>query len=300
MARRFISDEPSPFYPPRARWYAAIFYLGNAFRRRSALDRLGLPPEVRLGRLVAGFLVPGLAVYLRGPRLRGQAAMSACAALLLIYVLWLGYPVANMAYGLLLSLHVSGFTYYCQPLLGKEPLRLRLTVTVLVLLAMLLVLYWPARELIQQHLVSPLRVNGRVIIVQRFWPAPVLQRGDWIAYSLLADEQGEVHNGGAVWVHGGAGFGPVLAVGGDDVVFSANGFLVHGVLHTNLPYMPVSGEWLVPEKHWFIWPNLAISGHGNIGADRITAAMMQLANVSPEQYLGRPLSRWVWRQQVLP
>ena len=79
-----------------------IFRLGDVLRRRLALDRLRMPKTMTAGELIAGFFVPGLAVYFRGPQLWGRAALLASAALLLVYVIWLGYPAANMALGLLI------------------------------------------------------------------------------------------------------------------------------------------------------------------------------------------------------
>jgi hypothetical protein len=64
--------------------------------------------------------------------------------------------------------------------------------------------------------------------------------------------------------------------------------------------MPVSGMVIVPGNHWFIWPDLAISGHGNIGEAAITDAMLRMADVSEEQFVGKPFKRWFWRQQFLP
>ena len=106
-----MPDEASPFYPPRARWFTGYHYFGSLIRRRLALDRLRMRPESKLTQLVAGFLVPGLAVYFRGPRLWGQFALSACALLLAVYLVWLGQPLANLAFGLLLSTHATGFVY---------------------------------------------------------------------------------------------------------------------------------------------------------------------------------------------
>jgi hypothetical protein len=253
-----------------------------------------------VGELVLGFFVPGLAVYFRGPQLWGRAALLASATLLLVYVVWLGYPAANMAFGMMISLHTSGFVHYCKPLMNEENFRSRITFTLLTLVALLLVIYWPAQALVQNHLLTPLSMNGKVFVVQRAFPSHAVQRGDCVAYSLPETSEGEAHNGGAVWFHGGAGLGPILAMAGDHVVFSGDGFSVNGVSHPGLPHMPQAGEWIVPEKHWFIWPNLAISGHGNVGEQRISETMLELADVSSTQYLGQPFHRWFGRKQTLP
>jgi len=301
VGRKFTPESPSPFYPPRARWYSAFFYLGNAVRRRLALDRLTLPREILVSGLVMGFLVPGLAVVLRGPRIWGRAAMMASALLAMFYIVWLGYPAGNFAFGLLLSVHSTGFVYYCNPLLAREPFHSRIGFTILVLLGMMLLLYWPARSFVQNHFFTPLRMHGQVVVVQRFLPKRAVQRGDWVAYSPDENDVGENYHGGTVWLRSGLCFAPVLAVAGDTVTFSTNGFAINdGISHTNLSYMPTSGQVVVPEKHWFIWPNLDISGHGDVGAGRITSALMGLADVSETNFYGRPFNQWFWRKQTLP
>jgi hypothetical protein len=301
VGREFTPEEPSPFYPPRARWYSPVFYLGNAIRRRLSLDRLRLPRELKTFDLIAGFLVPALAVVLRGPRIWGRAAAAASVFLAAVYIAWLGYPAANFAFGLLLSLHSTGFVYYCNPLLRDEPFHSRIGFTLLVLLGMMLLLYWPARSFVQGRFFTPLRLNGHVVVVQRFMPKKTILRGDWIAYRPDAEAVGNNYHGGTVWLRSGLCLAPVLAVAGDHVAFSTNGFFyVNGVAHTNQPYMPSGVELDVPEKHWFIWPNLGISGHGDVGAARVTTALMGLANVPEENYYGRPFDRWLWRKQTLP
>jgi hypothetical protein len=300
MARPHIPDEASAYYPPRARWYSVIFNLGNGLRRRLALDRLRLPREMKIGGLVAGFFVPGLAVWLRGPRHWGIAALAGCAAMILFFIAWFGSSAANLAFGLLISLHCTGFVYYCSPLLAGESFRGRLGFTFLVLLAMGLLVYMPARNFIQGHWFTPLRVHGHVIVVQRNSDTRHIQRGDWVAYNFDENAIGENYHGGMVQLRGGMSLGPVLALPGDVVTFTNNCFLVNGESHTNLPHMPSSGEFTVAENHWFIWPNLGISGYGDVGEARIGGALMGLANVPETNFFGKPLHRWFWRKQTLP
>jgi hypothetical protein len=294
VARLNTQEDASPYYPPRARWYRLLFYLGAAVRRRLALDRIHLPQEMTLGGLVAGFLVPGLAVHIRGPRLWGKAALISCGLLFLLFIAWFGYPAGNFAFGLLLSIHATGFVYYCSPLLQHEQLRSRLFFTLLALMAIGLLIYLPIRNVILQHWLVPLRLNGRVVVVQRQFPASAIQHGDWIAYRLSGS------GGGGIWVRSGMGLGPVLAMAGDRVEFSTNAFTVNGVAQPRLPHMPDSGAVTVPGKNWFVWPNFDISGgHGNVVENNISAAMLQMATVSQAQFVGKPFKRWLWRRQVL-
>jgi hypothetical protein len=132
---------------------------------------------------------------------------------------------------------------------------------------------------------KPVRFSGSV------------QRGDRLLYSIGGNET--YHGHGGVWVQPGFGWGPVLAVAGDTIRFSTNAFFINGQEQPRLPHMPTTGEVLVPEKHWFIWPELDISGHGNVGEANISAIMLQMATVSQEQFIGKPFKRWLWRRQIL-
>lgn len=302
MARTYIPEEPSPYYPPRARWYSPVLDIGNAVRRRLALERLAfsLPDEARISHLIAGFLVPGLAVYFRGPQLWGKVAMASSALLALVFIVWLGYPVANLAFGLMISLHTTGFVYYCGPLLRDETVFRRLVFTFLVLIGIGFALYLPARNFIQNHWVTPFRLYGHVVVAQRSFQARQIVRGDWVAYTFNEEATGANYHGGVVQLQSGMNLGPVLGVAGDQVVFSTNSFSVNGVSHPRLAHMPASGELVVPEKHWFIWPNLDISGYGDVGEARVSGALMGLSDVDRSQFFGKPLQHWFWRKQVLP
>jgi hypothetical protein len=89
-------------------------------------------------------------------------------------------------------------------------------------------------------------------------------------------------------------------VADDRVMFSNACYFVNGIGHTNLPHMPTEGSLTVAEKHWFVWPNLAISGHGDVGEARLSEALMGLSDVSQSNFLGTPFKHWLWRRQTLP
>jgi hypothetical protein len=262
VGRKFIPDDASPFYPPRARWYSVFLYFGHAIVRRFPLERLTLPREMKIGELAAGFLIPGLAVWLRGPRQWGRAALAGSAALLLIFIIWLGYPAANAAFGLMISLHASGFVYYCSPLMAGENLRSRLAFTILVLLALGLGFYLPIQHAVQTHWLMPLRNGNQVIIVAARGRPDGLKQGDWAAFTT---EKGIV-------------FGPVVGLGGNRV-----------------------NSITVPEDHWLIREQIArryyhdlpfVSFHSDV--------VEQLTVVSRQEFAGTPLHHWFWRKQTLP
>jgi hypothetical protein len=116
-------------------------------------------------------------------------------------------------------------------------------------------------------------------------------------YSLAGSASGDAHGGGAVQVESGFGYGPVLATAGDRVEFSTNSFSVNGVTRPLLRYMPTAGEVVVPEKHWFVWPELAISINRNVGDAAISDVMLKLAVVPESRFIGRPFKHWFGRRQ---
>jgi len=252
----------SPFYPPRARWYSSFIYLGNTLRRRLALDRLTLPREMKTGELVAGFFVPGAAVWLRGPKLWGRAALAGSGGLILFFIVWLGYPAANLAFGLLISIHATGFVYYCNPLMAGGPFRFRLAFTILVLLAIGLGYYLPIQHAIQTHWLMPLRNGNQVIIVSVRGEPASLKHGDWAAFAT----------------DNGVLFGPIVGLGGDQVDSIS-----------------------VPENHWLIHTELARRYyHEGIPVNYHSDIVGQLTIVSRDEFVGKPFKRWFWRKQILP
>jgi hypothetical protein len=263
----------SPYYPRRARWYARIFYFGGAIHRGLTLDRICLPKEITIGGLIGGILIPGLAVYLRGPRLWGKAAMAGCALLSAIFIVWLGYPAANLAFGLMLSIHTTGLVYYCGPGLVNKPFRFRILFTIGTMLVLGSLFYAPLRSTIQHHWLMPLRVGDRVIVVSVRTTPDSLKVGDWAAFRSSAA-------GGEIRQEGGLVFGPVIGLGGDHV-----------------------GSVDVPEKHWLIRAEfIRYYRHEGFATWNNATEQMTIVPtiVSREEFVGRPFKRWFFRKQTLP
>ena len=282
----------SSYYPPRARWNSRLLLMAGGVHRHLALDRLRMPSGVPFSRVVASLLVPGLGFYLRGLRLWGKAAMGFCAFLALIFIVGLGSAVGNVAFGLLLSTHVTSVIYVLEPWLAGEKFRTRLLFSAGVLAALAGFVYLPGRNLIQEEWLMPLQVKGRVVIVQRLAHPRAVPRGAWIAYSIEGSGQN------AVYLQSGFGLGPVLALAGDQVRFTKSAFEVNGVPQPRLDNMPQVGEWVVPEKHWFVWPEVAMSGHGNVPSEGIAATLLRVGTITEAQFVGRPFKRWFGRRQL--
>lgn len=296
MASSQPHPELSPYYPPRARWYGSAFYWGHRLFARLGMKEIPLPEDITLGGLLGGFFVPGLAVYFRKPGWLGKGALLLCGLYLAVFIIWLGYPVAGLAFGALLSTHTSGFVYYCTPLL-EGSLSSRLLCTVLIMVALGLLVYLPAREALEDYALMPLVVNGNVVVVKRDSPRNV-HRGDNVAYNLLEQFSANRSEDTAVRVDAGVCFGPVLAMPGDKIEFFAHTFTVNGIVQHHLVSMPTSGHLVVPEKHWFIWPDLGINEYRGAREVDIAVTLRQLALVSEEQLIGKPFQKWFWRRQI--
>jgi len=282
----------SSYYPPRARWYSPLLHWVGELRRHLALDRIRLPTGVPFCRAVVSLVVPGSGFYLRGSRTWGLAAMGFSALMALVFIVGLGYPVGNLAFGLLISTHVSSVLYLFEPWLAGERFRVRLLFSFVMLVLLGALVYLPVRNLIQEHLLMPLRVNGRVVIVHRLASPSSLRRGAWIAYAIYDS------GGRGLYVQDGFGLGPVLALPGDRVRITKSALEVNGVPQPLLPYMPQVGEWVMPPKHWFVWPEVAITGHGNTTTNAISATLLQMGTITEDRFVGRPFKRWFGRRQL--
>jgi hypothetical protein len=205
-----------------------------------------------------------------------------------VFLVALGHGAANIAFGLAVSIHAMGVTLLLEPWLAPSRFRVRLLWSLAILAALGWLLYLPCRNYIDTHWFTPLRVNGQVVIVGKRSGPGNLQRGDWIAYSL--QEVG--------YARAGLGLGPVLALAGDEVRFTPTALRINGVPQPRLPHMPDSGVVVVPEKHWFVWPEFDISGHGYLGEPAaISQAILQSAMISEAHFVGKPFKRWFWHRQ---
>jgi hypothetical protein len=236
-------------------------------------------------------VIPGFGFYVRAPRVWGRLALGISALLFLVVVGWFGYDGANLAFGLLAAIHASGLAYLFDPLFIEERFRARVAFALAMLLAVGGLIYMPLRNFVQKHWFFPVRVNDQVLVVRRGTSAG-LQRGERIAYQFEG-----VGDHGLV-VRGGFGVGPVLASPGDQLRFTPSTFEVNGNPQPRLSLMPESGELVIPQKRWFVWPEFAISGHGHTAESVLSASILSLGVISEQQVLGKPCRYWLWRRQL--
>jgi hypothetical protein len=295
-AMALARQKPSPYYPPRARWYSPALGAFDGVRRTLALDRLkvNLGPDIDLIQLVAGFFVPGLAFYFRLPGLIGKVALVWTAFLLMMFFLFLGSGWDNLVFGLLLSVHVSGFVLYCTPLLGPSAWN-RLLFTLAMLVTIRLIVYSSAQAVMENYVATPLQWKDEAVIVGPIYSMNSIHVGDNIAYNYSSGFAYESET----YLRDGAGFAPVLAMPGDRVTFDANSYSVNGVPHPRLEYMPQNGMCVVPEKEWFVWPVVGIQERRYEGESRLTSLLMGMALVREDQIIGKPFNRWFWWSQKI-
>ncbi len=299
MARPNIESVHPEYYPPRARWYRRFFDPWSKLRREFHLGRIRLPAAFSFSEFVLSLLLPGYVFFLKGRRHLGWAFLGVYCLAAMIFVIAFGYQLGSFGFGLMISAHASSIIFL-EGCWLREDCRfgLRLVLAVVTLLAVWQACYSPLLGL-AQRCVMPLSVRGNVVIMQRLSAPRNVKCGDWVMYSLQSHSLGDAHReGGAVWIQAGLGLGPVLALAGDRVEFSEHAFTVNGVAKPRRPHMPASGGLVVPEKHWFVWPEFDISGHGNASEANLSAIMLQMSTVSEVEYIGKPFKHWFWRRQI--
>ncbi len=287
----------SAYYPPRARWYTTFFFsLGQRLRRRFGLDRLHLAGEVTWSGLILSLLLPGFSFFLSGRRLIGWVVLPAYFLTVLVFVAALGFTAGSIAYGLMISLHATSIAYLEGHWLRDSSFGLRLGLALCTLIALWALVYAPGVNFAEKHWLFPVRVGERVLIVRRGVAPAALKRGDWVAYRIHADNSWD-ESRARVYLQTGLAIDPVLGLPGDFVRFGAEDVVVAGQSFPRAAYMPTTGELEVPEKVWFIWPNLDITVRGGVAPANISAALQRVALVTQTNIIGRPARHWFGRRQ---
>jgi hypothetical protein len=262
-------------------------------QRELHLDKVHLPVGFTVRQFFLSLILPGYAFFVNGRRTLGRAFVGIYILSTALFIVALGYQLGSLGYGLMVSAHASSVVFLEGYWLRSQVrLVLRLALAIITLLVVWQAVYSPITSYVNAHLIMPLRVRGNIVIFQRLTTPSHIQRGDWIMYSIRS-----IPTHGLI-LQDGFGWGPVLAEAGDAVVFSTNSFSVNGVEHPRLPHMPVKGGLVVSEKHWFVWPELAIR-QGNVSEEFLSALLLQLATVSEAEFVGKPFKHWFLRKQQI-
>jgi hypothetical protein len=287
-----LKDENLSYYPRRARWYSRIISAaGRPIRRRVLWRPSG---ELALRHVVLGVALPGYSFFILGRRLVAWPCLAGWLLAAVLFIAALGFPLGSLAYGVLISLHSASVVFLEGVWLTEARFRSRLALAFLTLLAVWGLMYEPILSYAERHWLMPLDMGNHVLIVWRGVPLQSIHRGDWLAYHIVGDR---VWAEDGVYLNSGIGVDPVLALPGDRVRFTRDAAFVNDKALPRAPHMPADGELVVPEKVWFIWPSLDISGHGRAAEPQVSAAMQRIAMVSQERIIGRPFPQWFGRRQ---
>ena len=299
------SEPVSPYYPPRSTFFRR---LGNAVRatsRRLRVVQEFLPANLTLRQLLLGMAVPGYSYRLDRLYLPAYLVLAGWVLGLLVFLLLqvapprqsLGFQMdpAYLALGLAISLHATGANYLVARAWHLAELRPRILTAILVTAILIFGVYFPLWGWVQHHWFMPVDIRGVRLVVNPSTSAGSVRRGQTVLYRITGSYAG------GVLVQAGLGLQPVLGLPGDRVVFGEKIFEVAGVRQPRLPDMPASGELVVPEKHWFIWPVLDTGGHGagEFAAQR-QAMFLKLAVVDQAAFVGQAFERWLFWKQAIP
>ena len=178
------TDDVSPYYPPRARWYGGLFYIAYAFRRALHLERVHLPTGISPFQVLLSLVVPGAAFVARGRRMWGLTVLGIYVISLLIFVIALGHPTASFAFGLLVSAHAIGVFYLELLWMRNQSSPSKIVAALATLVGVWVVVYLPLMTVAERHWFKPLRAGDQVMIVSpRVNPAS-LRRGQWTAITI--------------------------------------------------------------------------------------------------------------------
>ncbi len=287
------SPEASQYYPPRERWYGRFWYPWHFLKQKLRLGVVTDGFELPYYKLLLGMIVPGLSWVWYGRRIFGLVTFASYCLIAIAFLIWIGYPAGTISLAILMSIHTSSILYMNRRLTPGEELGKRIIWTLVVFALVSLLVYQPLRRQMERHWFRPLVIGERVLVVKTSVSPSLIKRGDWVAYQINGSRRDQA------WIQAGYGIGKVLAIAGDKISFQANGFSINGTLQPRRDYMPAKGDLVVADGSWFIWPDVTISGHGNVGAYVTENAMTDLATVPQSNFIGVLFHHWWWRRQNL-
>ena len=257
-------------------------------RRILRLERFALPFQP--GSIVLSILVPGFVFRVYDLGLVSNLAMAGYALALLSFFIWLGYFAAAACFTFMLSLHLISILFLIRRLAPDLGIQFRVFAAFVLLGGLNVFGYLQARSLLS-NVIFPLKRPEGVVVVNTLSSSRDVRRGDWISYKV------EAHSGAGFRVEEGYGIARVLGVSGDRITFSPNNMTINGTTHSREATMSRTGEWVVPENNWFIWPTFAINRWGPMEA-QTAEGFRSNAFLTKSQFFGKPFKRWFGRRQL--
>jgi hypothetical protein len=284
----------SDYYPPRAGWLSYLRsarYKGRvAFRQTLGLEQLNI--RLRMRDVLLSIAVPGYALKAHQIQFVGPAIAAVYVACLAGFIATLAQPMADVFFGLMIALHATSIYFLLRQMIPTWTFRGKLFTSLMIIPAIWALMYQPAARQLQR-IVAPFRVGDRAFVVHVSASPVGIMREDPIAFRMKA------FGGDGVYIPAGFGLGRVRGMAGDTIRFTPSHLEVNGKTFPRHEMMPLRGEHVVPEKHWFIWPDFAMQQRGRVDAARLDQILAEMAMVSENDFMGRVFERWFWRDQKI-
>ena len=303
-------DDPSPFLPPRKRWYSGVFSLGYRWQVKSGLDRaweklvnfsllgsaFAASAGVNLLHLVLAMVVPAYGFFYCRRAWLGANVLTGYAIAALWFFIRIGHADTNIPIMAMLGLHVAGFRFILSSVTPRPPPATLLVLTIGAYLIILLGIYRPMGKLVRAYVVLPLDFNQRIVLVNPRAREADIRQGDWVAYQF------DGFSTAGLQVQAGTDMEQALAASGDRMRFGPDYCVLNEtrVFQATKSGMPKEGEFVVPENHLFIWPSVADSIIGSSQQDspiRKRFPLEQLAFIPHERIKGRAYESWFGLKQ---
>ena len=281
----------STYYPPRSRVPSVALNAWFGLRRVMRLEKINTPGGISPLRVLLSLVVPGFSFVATGRTLLGWIITAAWATSVIVFVMSIGHTAANLIFGLMISAHAISILWLLRLWVDSPPLWLKLAMAGTSVALLGGFLYWPCLQYMEEHWFMPLNTRAGITVVQRTVTPENVQVGDVIAFRIQHER---LEN---IYIRDGFGVGHVLATPGAKVEFLPDRFLIDGKPYSKKPHMPGKGSLIVPQNHWFLWPNIDIQLNGAATEAIVTDALMRIAAVPQNDYIGKPYRRWFGRFQ---
>ena len=281
----------STYYPPRSRLPSVALNAWFEFRRAMRLEKLQTPYAISPLRVLLSFLVPGFSFVATGRSHLGWIITSAWATSAIVFVVFLGHTAANIIFGLMIGAHAISILWLLRLWVDSPPLWLKLAMAGASVAFLGGFLYWPSLQYAEENWFMPLNTRAGITVVQRRAAPEGVRVGDVIAFRI------DHKRIDGIYIRDGFDVGMVLAAPGAKVEFLPDRFLIDGQPYTKKPHMPGKGSLVVPQNHWFLWPDIDIQLNGVATEATATDTLMSIATVPQYDYIGRPYRRWFGRFQ---
>ena len=290
-----MREPQSSYYPPRAGWSRSFHNITYAAKRRLHIEKLNVPRlaiDISTPELILCLLLPGFSFYDAGWKRMGITTTIVWFVTACVFLTFLGYTTANVAFGLMMSMHVSSIIYLLNRVTPGAGLVRRLGLSLAVLFVVGQLVYALGLRWFQTHVFMPLQLGDKVYVINCMTPVRSIHRGDLIACHV---ERTGYRN---VWIQQGYLLDRILAGPRDQVEFTADAVRINGLSSPRLPLMLAEGSLVMPENTWLVWPSLRTVTRYNASEYDIGKTVLQMAQVHREQVIGKPFRRWFWRDQT--